>query len=215
MFIHFLIHILKGLLLDHFPFANVLRACSSTKSLCILNQIHAFIIKLGYGNYRLVIGSLIDACVKCRRMQSARLVYDSMLKHDLISCTTLINGYMSERNSNGEALDLFCEIHRMGMPFDDFILCSMLSLCADVALLRLGRQIHACALKNRPNHDVALGNALIDINAKTGELEDARQAFDEMQHKNVIPWTSLITTYGKRGNAKVPLQSLRRWWMLE
>jgi len=135
-------------------------------------------------------------------MRSARLVYDSMLKHDLISCTTLINGYISERNSIGKALDLFREIHRMGMPFDDFILCSMLSLCAAVASLSLGRQIHACALKNKRNHDVALGNALIDMYAKTGELEDARQAFDEMQHKNVISWTSVITSYGKHGNGE-------------
>lgn len=190
---------------DHFTFASVLNACGSGKALCSVDQTNAFVIKLGYGDHHVVTGSLIDAYAKCRRMCSARLVYDSMLKHDLVSCTALINGYSLEKCSNKEALDLFCEINRLGVAFDKVILCSVLNICANAVLLSLGRQIHACVLKNQPVHDIALGNALVDMYAKTGELEDARQAFDEMRQRDVISWTSLITCYGQHGHGETAI----------
>ncbi|ONK70651.1 uncharacterized protein A4U43_C04F90 [Asparagus officinalis] len=188
-----------GFLPDHFTFASALKAYSCTKALSNVNQTHAFIIKLGYGNHDVVTGSLIDAYATCRRIHKAKILYDSMLKHDLISCTALINGYSSERTSYREALNLFREINKTGMTLDDVILCSMINICANVTSLSLGRQIHACALKKQPILDVAFGNALIDMYAKTGELEDAHQAFDEIEDKNIISWTSLITSYSKHG----------------
>ncbi|ONK78408.1 uncharacterized protein A4U43_C02F18460 [Asparagus officinalis] len=188
-----------GFLPDHFTFASALKAYSCTKTLSNVNQTHTFVIKSGYENHNVVTGSLIDAYAKCGRIDKAKIVYDSMLKHDLISCTALINSYSSERFSYREALNLFREINRTCMVLDDVILCSMINLCANVTSLSLGRQIHACALKKQPLLDVAFGNSLIDMYAKTGELEDAHQAFDEMKDKNVISWTSLITSYGKHG----------------
>ncbi|KAJ6822337.1 uncharacterized protein M6B38_388880 [Iris pallida] len=139
------------------------------------------------------------------RMNSARLVYDSMLEHDLISCTALINGYSLERSSSREASELFSQIDRMGLGVDNVILSSMLNICANMASLSSGRQIHARALKSQSDHDVAFGNALIDMYGKSGELEDARRVFSEMQHKDVISWTSMIVNYGKHGHGNVAI----------
>ncbi|XVE89294.1 hypothetical protein DITRI_Ditri19aG0191000 [Diplodiscus trichospermus] len=44
-----------------------------------------------------------------------------------------------------------------------------------------------------------MGNALIDMYAKFGEIEDANKVFNEMDERNVISWTSLIAGYGKHG----------------
>ncbi|KAK4398744.1 Pentatricopeptide repeat-containing protein [Sesamum angolense] len=35
--------------------------------------------------------------------------------------------------------------------------------------------------------------------SKSGVIEDAKHVFDEMEEKNIISWTSLITGYGKHG----------------
>ncbi|XP_010931829.1 pentatricopeptide repeat-containing protein At3g20730 [Elaeis guineensis] len=199
---YFCLMLRDGLQPDHFTFGSLLKACGLVRTLVHVNQIHAFSVKLGYENQSIVTGSLIDAYAKCRSMQNARLVYDSMYEQDLISCTALITGYSLERNCSGKALELFCEINRMGMRIDDVILCSMINICANIASLSLGRQIHAHVIKKQSNHDIALSNALIDMYAKSGELWDARCAFDEMQYKNVISWTSLIAGYGKHGSGE-------------
>lgn len=87
----------------------------------------------------------------------------------------------------------------MHLALDGVILCSMLNICANSASLILGRQIHALTFKHQPCYDVAMGNALVDMYAKCGEIEDANHAFDEMEEKNVISWTSLISGYGRHG----------------
>ncbi|KAM0940957.1 putative tetratricopeptide-like helical domain superfamily [Dioscorea sansibarensis] len=190
---------------DHFTFGHVLRACAGIKNLEIVSQIHSFIIRSGYGNHCVVSGSLIDAYAKCKCMTSARLLYGSLLEHDLVSCTALITGYSQEKNFSVEAFELFYNLNQIGMRFDDVILCSMLNICANGALLSLGRQIHACISKTQPAYDVALGNALIDMYAKAGEIENAHCLFDGMRYKNVISWTSLIAAYGKHGYGEVAI----------
>lgn len=87
----------------------------------------------------------------------------------------------------------------MHMGVDNVILCSMLNICANTASLNLGRQIHALVLKCQSRHDVAMGNTLIDMYSKSGEIEDAKHVFNEKGQKNVISWTSLIARYGKHG----------------
>ncbi|XP_072955030.1 pentatricopeptide repeat-containing protein At3g20730 [Typha angustifolia] len=184
---------------DHFTFASILRACGTSKALVHVDLVLAFILKLGYGAESVVAGSLIDAYAKCRSMRNASMLYYSMREPDLISSTALINGYSMERDCSKKAMELFCTINRTNMRIDNVILCSVLNKCANVASLNLGRQIHARTFKNQSNYDVAVGNALIDMYGKSGELQDAHHAFDEMPNKNVISWTSLITAYGKHG----------------
>ncbi|XP_077243719.1 pentatricopeptide repeat-containing protein At3g20730-like [Tasmannia lanceolata] len=188
-----------GKMPDHFTFGSVLRACGGHRALIKVNQIHVFIVKLGFRCHNVVAGSLIDAYAKCKRLRSARLLYDSMVEKDLVSGTALITGYAQEGSHSGDALELFSKLNQTGMVMDDVIMCSMLNICANIASLSLGRQIHGRAFKNLPNYDIATGNALIDMYAKSGEIEDARRAFDEMRDRNVISWTSLITGYGNHG----------------
>ncbi|KAK9161519.1 hypothetical protein Syun_007860 [Stephania yunnanensis] len=189
----------EGMVPDQFTFGSMLKVCGSGRFLLTVSQIHGQIIQLGFGSYNVLNGSLIDAYVKCRCLRNAKLLYNVMEGKDLVSCTTLITGYAQEGNNYWDAFNLFSELNQMDVGIDGVILCSMLNICANSASSSLGRQIHALALKRLPNFDVAMGNALIDMYAKVGEIENANLAFDEMQKKNVISWTSLITGYGKHG----------------
>ncbi|CAA2979487.1 pentatricopeptide repeat-containing At3g20730 [Olea europaea subsp. europaea] len=107
-------------------------------------------------------------------------------------------GYAREGTNSIDALELFSDAHR-NVGIDDVLLGSMLNICANMASLNLGRQLHAMAMKYHNQHDVAIGNSLIDIYSKSGVLELAGHVFDEMEEKNVISWTSLLTGYGKHG----------------
>ncbi|XP_020591047.1 pentatricopeptide repeat-containing protein At3g20730 [Phalaenopsis equestris] len=192
----------EGKFPDHFTFASILKACGLRKDFLNADKMHSLVIKSGCSSHYAVSGSLIDAYVKCKRMCSARLLYDSLPEQDLFSCTALITGYSTDGSFSRDALKLYCKFNQTGMKIDDVILCSMLNVSANEASLDLGRQIHACTVKNQSNHDLALHNALVDMYAKSGELQDAHLAFDEIKNKNVISWTSLITGYGKHGQGE-------------
>ncbi|GFZ05792.1 PPR superfamily protein [Actinidia rufa] len=153
----------EGMIPDCFTLGSVMKASCRGRSVMKVIQVHVFIIHLGYELDSVLTGSLIDAYVKCGSLRIAYQIYKTRLKRDTISCTALITGYAREGIYSRDAFDLFNEIHQTHMGIDNVILCSMLNMCANTVSLDLGRQFHALALKYQPNHDVALGNALIDM----------------------------------------------------
>ncbi|CAI9088009.1 OLC1v1022236C1 [Oldenlandia corymbosa var. corymbosa] len=190
---------------DYFTFGSLLRASITGLRLSEVGLIHKFVIQLGYECHKTVTGSLIDAYVRCGSLEKATLVYENMHKKDIIACTALITGYAREEGKHyiHEALGLFNEMRQNNeVRIDNVMLCSLLSMCANVASLRLGKQIHSCAFKYQIHLDVAIGNALIDMYSKSGNIPDARRVFSEMEEKNIITWTTMIAGFGMNGYGK-------------
>ncbi|WRX26168.1 Pentatricopeptide repeat - like 10 [Theobroma cacao] len=188
-----------GKIPDCFTFGSVLRVSFGEGGLMKVSQVHGLITLLGFESCNLLAGSLIDAYSKCGNLQCASKLYRNMPKKDIISCTALIASFARQGKHNRDPLDLFKEINSTQMGMDNMILCSILNICANVAELSLGRQIHAFSLKCQPSSDLAMGNALIDMYAKSGQIKDANKVFNEMDERNVISWTSLIAGYGRHG----------------
>ncbi|XP_022877837.1 pentatricopeptide repeat-containing protein At3g20730 [Olea europaea var. sylvestris] len=197
-FLVFRMMLREGMVPDYFSFGRILSASVGSGGLMKVSLLHGYIIQLGFASHTSLCGSLIDAYVKCGSTTSANQVYKFMQYKDIISCTALITGYAREGTNSIDALELFSDAHR-NVGVDDVLLCSMLNICANMASLNLGRQLHAMAMKYQNQHDVAIGNVLIDMYSKSGVLEFARRVFNEMEEKNIISWTSLITGYGKHG----------------
>ncbi|XP_004233109.1 pentatricopeptide repeat-containing protein At3g20730 [Solanum lycopersicum] len=192
----------QGILPDCFTLGSVLKASvggGNCGGLAKISMIHGCIIRLGYGSYSIISGALVDAYVKCGNLANASYIYKKMQNKDRISCTALITGYAREGKNINECLELFCQLHRNHREIDSIILCSMINICANTASLSLGRQLHAIAIKYQSTLDVAMSNVLVDMYAKTGEIEDANNVFQHMTKKNVISWTSMISAYGVHG----------------
>ncbi|TYJ30402.1 hypothetical protein E1A91_A06G127900v1 [Gossypium mustelinum] len=189
----------EGNVPDCFTLGSVLRVSFGDDGIMKIGQVHGLIHQLGFESHNVLAASLVDAYSKCGSLQCALKLYKNMPMKDIISCTALITSFAPEDKHNRDALDLFKEINSLQVEMDDMILCAVLNVCANVADLKLGRQIHACYLKCQPTNDVAMGNALIDMYAKCGAIKDANKVFNEMDERNVISWTSLIAGYGKHG----------------
>ncbi|KAM7269748.1 hypothetical protein ACFE04_025245 [Oxalis oulophora] len=182
---------------DSITLGSILKIAASLGDFLNVNQIHKLIIQFGFEIHNSLIGSLIDAYAKCGNVKNAYCLYQSMPRKDIVSYTALITGFSHQGHYDVDVLELFNEITRFRI--DDVLLCSMLCICANTASLSLGKQIHAIASKHLNSYDIAMSNALINMYAKSGEIEDARRVFDETREKNVITWTSLIAGYGKHG----------------
>ncbi|PKI74360.1 hypothetical protein CRG98_005240 [Punica granatum] len=189
----------EGMCPDCFTLGNVLRACAGGGCLMQIMQMHSLIIRTGFVSYVDLIGSIIDAYAKCGAVHTAHRIYKHMERKDVISCTALITAYARKGNYCSDVLDLFEELNQMQVGMDPVMLCSMLHVCANLAFLSLGRQIHSLVLKYQSDCDVTLGNALVDMYAKCGEIGNANRAFNEMRMKNIVSWTSLIAGYARHG----------------
>lgn len=117
---------------------------------------------------------------------------------DVFTWTSMISG-LAHNNRRGQALDLFKEMLLAGVQPNGVTITSAVSACASLKSLNKGLELHAFAIKIDLMDDVLVGNSLIDMYSKCGELEAAQEVFDKIEDKDVYTWNSLIGGYCQAG----------------
>uniref|UniRef100_UPI0040747504 Synthetic PPR-DYW protein n=1 Tax=synthetic construct TaxID=32630 RepID=UPI0040747504 len=198
----------SGIKPDNYTFPFVLKACASLSSLKEGKQIHGHVIKSGFESDVYVQSALIDMYAKCGELEDARKVFDEMPERNVVSWNAMISGY-AQNGQSEEALELFREMQQEGIKPSEFTFCSVLSACASLGSLEMGKQIHGYVIKSGFESIVFVGNALIDMYAKCGSIEDARKVFDEMPERTVVSWTAMISGYAQNGQSEEALELFR------
>ncbi|KAL9228565.1 hypothetical protein vseg_004129 [Gypsophila vaccaria] len=128
----------------------------------------------------------------------ARYVFDEMAGFSVDQCSHLLFEY-SRSNRNVDALRLFSHMHRMALIDDGSSLSCALKVSGVSNNDIVGRQLHCCSIKSGFGVDVSVGTSLVDMYMKTDNVGDGACVFDEMEVKNVVTWTSLLSGYAQRG----------------
>ncbi|XP_031490909.1 putative pentatricopeptide repeat-containing protein At5g13230, mitochondrial isoform X2 [Nymphaea colorata] len=183
---------------NQFTYSSVLQACSSMASLALGKQVHCHIQKTGYDSSIFASNALMDVYVKCGEMEDALRVFGNLHHKNDVSWNTIIVGYAQLGHSEG-ALKFFHKMLGFCVQVTDVTLSSTLCACASLAALEIGIQIHSLAVKTVYDRDVVVGNALIDMYAKCGNIKDAHKVFDLMNEHDIISWNALITGYSLHG----------------
>ncbi|XP_010024159.2 pentatricopeptide repeat-containing protein At5g66520 [Eucalyptus grandis] len=213
----------------------LLKACSKLPSSKGTMQIHARVVKMGFGLDVFVINTLLHAYAVFGRMEIARLLFDQAPRRDKVSWNTMIDGYakcgevevafklfkeMPERNviswttmissfvkvgMNKEALNLFQDMLIAGVKPDNVALVSSLSACAHLGAVDQGRWIHTYIDRNHIQIDPELDCALIDMYGKCGHMEEAIRVFTKSKKKCVSTWTAAISGFAIHGQAREAL----------
>ncbi|KAJ7564381.1 hypothetical protein O6H91_02G014700 [Diphasiastrum complanatum] len=182
-------------------FVVVLKACARIPSLEKGKQLHWDIIKSGFLSDVIVGSTLVDMYVKCGCIEDARQVFDNMHERNLVSWTAMIAGY-AQHELGREALDLYQEMKEEGLQPDIVTYVVLLKACACIAALEQGKQLHLDIIKSGLQSDVFVGNALVDMYAKCGSIEDAHRMFNNMHERDVVSWNALIAGYAQQGLGK-------------
>ncbi|XP_061968848.1 uncharacterized protein LOC133692143 isoform X2 [Populus nigra] len=117
---------------------------------------------------------------------------------DVVAWTAMISGF-AQNNRNGQALDLYKEMILAGVEPNGVTITSALSACASLKVLNTGLGIHSLAVKMGFVNDVLVGNSLIDMYSKCGQLGAAQLVFDLMSEKDLYTWNSMIGGYCQAG----------------
>ncbi|XP_004296037.1 PREDICTED: pentatricopeptide repeat-containing protein ELI1, chloroplastic-like [Fragaria vesca subsp. vesca] len=227
----------NGFEVTEFLLSAILRACGRVSALKQGKQLHCMAIKHGFNHDTILMTSLLDLYCKCNEIKDARKVFDEMPQRDVIANNCMISGLcwsrltleaiglfnnMSKRdvgswnslisglaqNSEGRAgLALFEEMRVEGAEVDVLTMVSVVSICADLAALRNGREVHCLVMKYGFELYLPVGNAVVDMYAKCGCMENAWLCFRSMPMKNVVSWTALIAGYGKQGQGVEALKA--------
>ena len=142
--------------------------------------------------------SLITRHVRLGDVATAKKVFDTMLERDSVSWNSMIAGYIIMKDYKS-AIDLFKKMLANEFVPTELTMVSVLGACAETGSLEIGLDIHNY-LKGR-NFAIKgfVGNALLDMFAKCGNIKLAWQIFDEMGAKHVSCWNSMIVALAVHG----------------
>ncbi|CAN1124058.1 Pentatricopeptide repeat-containing protein At1g08070, chloroplastic [Linum perenne] len=145
---------------------------------------------------------------KCGVMRVAGKVFDRMPLRDLTSWNSMISGYV-KNGMAGKALDTFRSMREGGISGDATTLLGVLSSCAELLMLKQGKEVHGYVVRNGYGiySTYLVGTSLIDMYAKCGSLACSRHVFDEMNHyKNLVSWSAMISGYSIHGRAQEAIE---------
>ncbi|KAI4348921.1 hypothetical protein L6164_009585 [Bauhinia variegata] len=136
--------------------------------------------------------TMIDGYAKGGDMVSARYLFEQASDKDIVAYSALISGYVQNRQPD-EALNIFLEMESKNVKPDEFVLVSLMSACSQLGSLELAQWVDSYVSKSSidlaQDHVIA---ALVDMNAKCGNIERASKLFQGMSNRDLISYCSMI-----------------------
>ncbi|CAL9753130.1 unnamed protein product [Musa acuminata subsp. burmannicoides] len=210
-------------------YAFLLQTCLRTENVSAGRSIHAHVVKAGLHLGVYLVNNIINLYAKFGFFTDAHNVFDGMHLKNAFSWNTLLAMYakggmigrankvfveMPQRDSvswttmivglnlMGEferAVVVFLEMVRSGVPPSQFTFTNVLSSCAALEALDVGRKVHSFVAKLGLSGVVVVANSLINMYGKSGDVETAKAVFDMMRLRSVSSWNSMISMYSQSG----------------
>lgn len=171
---------------------RVLSLCNSRalkEGVCV----HSPITKLGLQEDLYLSNNLLSLYAKCFGVEPARHFFDEMPDRDVVSWTGMLSAYV--RNGRyDEALEFFDSMSISGQCPNEFTLSSVLRSCSLLGDFDYGTRIHAYVIKLGFESNQYLGSTMIDLYAKCGFTDEACKIFTNMDNRDTISWTTIISS---------------------
>ncbi|XAR48800.1 hypothetical protein NMG60_11031747 [Bertholletia excelsa] len=167
---------------------------------------HSVAVKIGNFSDVFVGSSLLNMYCKLGLISDARKVFDNMPDRNSVSWAAMISGYAVERLS-AEVMKLFklmLGIAEEGV--NEFVSTSVFSAFTFPELIENGKQVHCLAMKQGLLSIVSVGNAIVTMYAKCGNLDDALRTFNSLDNRNAISWSAMITGFAQSGDSERALK---------
>ncbi|KAL6901983.1 hypothetical protein ACP4OV_004859 [Aristida adscensionis] len=173
--------------------------------------------------------AMLFGYIQSGRVEDAESLFNAMPEHPVAACNAMIVGFgqrgmvdaakavferMHERDDGTwsaiikayeqneflmEALSTFREMLRNGIRPNYPSVISILTVCAALAVLDYGREVHGAMLRCSFDMDIFAVSALITMYIKCGNLDKAKRVFDVFETKDVVMWNTMITGYAQHG----------------
>ncbi|KAB2037960.1 hypothetical protein ES319_D03G111900v1 [Gossypium barbadense] len=183
---------------------HCLSLLTSCKTLKILKQIHASLVKTGHHSDPFFAGKLIlhSAVTVPGAVHYARRFFLNFPNPDVFMYNTLIRGF-SESGIPQNSIFTFIDMCGKSLvPPDSFSFAFVLKAAANHGSLRTGIQLHCQALIHGFETHLFVGTTLISMYGECGSVYFAKKVFDQMREPNVVAWNAVITACFRCGDVK-------------
>ncbi|KAI9079230.1 hypothetical protein K1719_038835 [Acacia pycnantha] len=158
--------------------------------------------------------ALMSSYAECGLCDEALSVFVQLEKSDghpsirpnVISWSAVIGGFASKGRIE-ESLELFRRMQQAKVVANCVTISSILSVCAELAALNLGREIHGYAVRALMDDNILVVNGLINMYMKCGSFKEGHLVFSNTKGRDLISWNSLIGGFGMHGLGEKALRT--------
>lgn len=148
-----------------------------------------------------------------RAAGDARRVFDELPESDddLVCWTAVISAF-TRNDMFKEAMRLFYVVHRdRRLVPDAFTFGTVLAACANLGLLKQGKEVHGMVVSLGVSGNVVVESSLLDMYGKCGSVKHSRIVFDRLSDKNSVSCTAMLSTYCQNKEYEAVLDLVREW----
>ncbi|WRX08837.1 Pentatricopeptide repeat - like 10 [Theobroma cacao] len=183
---------------NEYTFGSLITAaCSSMDfGLCLLQQMLSRITKSGFLSDLYVGSALVSGFARLGLSNYAMKIFGQMSQRNAVSMNGLMVGLVRQKFGE-DAAEVFMEMTNLvDINFDSYVI--LLSSFAEFSALeqgrRKGREVHGYLIRRGLNDAiVAIGNGLINMYAKCGDIVASTSVFRLMLNKDLVSWNSMIS----------------------
>ncbi|KAL5078728.1 hypothetical protein RYX36_007149 [Vicia faba] len=131
---------------------------------------------------------MIDSCDNIGHIGYATSLSQQLTNPNIFSYNAIVRTYTHNRH-HSLAISFFIQMlaHSTKSVFPDkFTFLFVIKSCAGIMCGSLGMKVHGLVFKFGVDSSNLMGNALIDMYTKCGDLTNACKVFEEMDHRDVI-----------------------------
>ncbi|KAF3456533.1 hypothetical protein FNV43_RR01186 [Rhamnella rubrinervis] len=143
--------------------------------------------------------TILSAYAKRGQFDVALRVFNEIPDRDSVSWTAMIVGY-NHMGRFGSAIRMFVDMIWDRVPLTQFTVTNILSSCAAIEALGIGRNIHSFVVKFGLSSYVSVANSLLNMYAKSGDPVTAKVVFDGMRSKDILSWNAMISLHMQCGH---------------
>ncbi|XP_019462589.1 PREDICTED: pentatricopeptide repeat-containing protein At1g71460, chloroplastic-like [Lupinus angustifolius] len=158
-------------------------------------EIHAYALRHCFLPHVSIVSSLMVLYSKCGVIEYSLKLFDWVEQRNVILWTAMIDSYV-ESGRMYEALGIIRSMQLTEHRPDTVTIARMLSVCGELKLEKLGKEIHGQVLKRDFTSVHYVSAELINMYGTCGVVEKAKLVFDAVPVKGSMIWTALIRAYG-------------------
>ncbi|CAA7054075.1 unnamed protein product [Microthlaspi erraticum] len=183
-------------------FISLIHACNDTVS---LRRVHAQILRRDVLSSR-VASQLVSCSSLLKSPDYSLSIFRHLREKNLFVFNALIRG-LTENARFECSVRHFILMPRLGVRPDRLTFPFVLKSNSKLRFRWLGMALHTATVKNCVDSDSFVRVSLVDMYAKTGELKDAFQVFEEsperMKMESILLWNVLINGYCRACDTKM------------
>ncbi|MQM18565.1 hypothetical protein Taro_051561 [Colocasia esculenta] len=187
------------------------RRLRSAPSMVEARRLHGLLLVNGFlGSGGALLGSqLVGTYAGLGGLREALLVFYRLPSRNSFACNSILRG-MVETGGFSEAVDLYRSMLREGPPPDAYTYPLVLKACSAWSSLQHGREVYRSISFDILQSNVFVQCALVDMFAKCGSLDDARNLFDQMPQRDLVSWTTMMCGTMQNGSWSEALNLFQR-----